>query len=75
MKYVKTFKDYQLNEGAFWPKSKLSQSFELLLKDELKKIKGLWYVEGTDLYRDDKKVLTIDSDKDSVDSIIKKIKK
>lgn len=69
---------YKLDEGYFWPKSKLSQTFEMLLADTLNTgFRGGWYVDGYDLYRkgDKKPVLTIDPDKDSVDSIVQKLKK
>ena len=64
----------QLNEGI-WPKSKLADRFEFILSDELKKnFKGIFYVVGYDLYHNDKKVMTINSDKDSVNSIVKTLK-
>lgn len=63
-----------VNEGI-WPKSKLSDRFEFILSDELKKnFKGIFYVVGYDLYHNDKKVMTINPDKDSVNSIIKSLK-
>ena len=62
-----------VNEGI-WPKSKLSDTFQFILKDALtKNFKGMFYVIDHDLYRNDKKVLTI-SDNDSVNSVIKKLK-
>ena len=63
-----------VNEGI-WPKSKLADRFEFILSDELKKnFKGIFYVVGYDLYHNDKKVMTINSDKDSVNSIVKTLK-
>jgi hypothetical protein len=42
---------------------------------ELKKnFKGVFYGVGNDLYHNDKKVLTIDGDNDSINSIIAKLK-
>ena len=58
--------------GGIWPKSKLSDRFEFILSGELKKnFKGIFYVVGYDLYHNDKKVMTINPDKDSVNSIVK----
>ncbi len=63
-----------VNEGI-WPKSKLADSFEMILSAELKKFKkGIWYVVGHDLFYNDKKVLKIGGN-DSVESVIKKLKK
>ncbi len=63
-----------VNEGI-WPKSKLSDRFEFELDAELKKnFKGRFYVVGHDLYHNNKKVLTIDGDKDSINAIVKKLK-
>lgn len=63
-----------VNEGI-WPKSKLADRFEFILSDELKKnFKGIFYVVGYDLYHNDKKVMTINPDKDSVNSIVKTLK-
>ncbi len=63
-----------INEGI-WPKSKLADSFEMILSAELKKFKkGIWYVVGHDLFYNDKKVLKIGGN-DSVESILKKLKK
>jgi hypothetical protein len=63
-----------VNEGI-WPKSKLSDRFEFALSDELRKnFKGIFHVVGYDLYHNDKKVMTINSDRDSVNSIIKSLK-
>jgi len=68
----------QLSEGVFWPTSKLSTSFETLLNSELKKMKGMYYVDGYDLYSissaGDKKIMTINPQKDSLNSIMKKLK-
>jgi hypothetical protein len=76
-KYNEMRKQYNesLSEGI-WPKSKLkSDRFEFELSSELKKnFKGIFYVIGHDLYHNDKKVMTIDGDRDSINSIIKKLK-
>lgn len=67
-------KSESVNEGI-WPKSKLADRFEFILSDELKKnFKGLFYVDGYDLYHNDKKVMTINPDKDSANSIVKTLK-
>jgi hypothetical protein len=59
-----------VNEGI-WPKAKLSDRFQFLLATELKKkFKGIFYVVGYDLYHNDKKIMAIDPDKDSVNSIV-----
>jgi hypothetical protein len=72
VKFVNQFES--VNEGI-WPKSKLSDRFEFILSDELRKnFKGIFYVVGYDLYHNDKKVMTINSDRDSVNSIIKSLK-
>ena len=64
----------QLDEGI-WPKSKLSDRFEFILSNELKKnFKGFFHVDGYDLYHNDKKVMSINPDTDSANSIIKKLK-
>jgi hypothetical protein len=64
-----------VNEGL-WPKSKLPQSFQFALAPELKKnFKGIFYSIGDDIYHNDKKVLSVDGDRDSVNSIIAKLKK
>jgi hypothetical protein len=61
---------------ALWPKSKLPQSFQFALAPELKKnFKGIFYSIGDDIYHNDKKVLSVDGDRDSVNSIIAKLKK
>ena len=63
-----------VNEGI-WPKSKLASTFQMQLSLELKKnFKGVFYGVGNDLYHNDKKVLTVDGDNDSINSIIKKLK-
>ena len=63
-----------VNEGI-WPKSKLPQSFQFALAPELKKnFKGIFYSVGNDIYHNDKKVLSVDNDRDSVNSIIKQLK-
>lgn len=73
---VKDIEFAEVFEGAFWPKSKLSQTFEMLLADALNTgYKGTWYVDGYDLYQNDKKIMTIDPDKDSVETILKYLKK
>jgi hypothetical protein len=60
---------------ALWPKSKLPQSFQFALAPELKKnFKGIFYSIGDDIYHNDKKVLTVHGDNDSINSIIKKLK-
>ena len=65
----------KLKEGI-WPKSKLASPFQMQLSSELKKkFKGVFYSVGYDLYHNDKKVLKIDGDKDSINSIIAKLKK
>jgi len=64
-----------VTEGI-WPKSKLASSFQFKLADELKQnFKGVFYSIGNDLYHNDEKVYSIDGDKDSIDSIISKLKK
>ena len=64
-----------LQEGI-WPQSKLSSSFEFMLASELKKnYKGFFYVIGYDLYYNDQKLFKIDKDRDSVNSILRKIGK
>lgn len=64
-----------LKEGV-WPKSKLSSRFQFLLSDELKKkFKGVFYVIGYDLYHNDKIIMKINPDKDSVNSIINHVSK
>ena len=69
----RSVKKESVNEGI-WPKSKLSDRFQFILGDALRKnFKGMFYVIDHDLYRNDKKVLTI-SDNDSVNSVIKKLK-
>ena len=66
--------DVFLDEGL-WPKSKLPQSFQFALAPELKKnFKGIFYSIGDDIYHNDKKVLSVDGDRDSVNSIIKQLK-
>jgi hypothetical protein len=68
MKHINKFES--VNEGI-WPKSKLSDRFEFILSDELKKkFKGIFYVVGYDLYHNDKKIMVINPDKDSVTSIV-----
>jgi len=72
--FLRKLKGESVNEGI-WPKSKLADRFEFILSDELKKnFKGLFYVDGYDLYHNDKKVMTINPDKDSANSIVKTLK-
>jgi hypothetical protein len=62
--------DESITEGI-WPKSKLSDRFQFLLAPALKKnFKGIFYVIGYDLYHNDKKIMVINPDKDSVTSIV-----
>jgi hypothetical protein len=66
--------DISLDE-SIWPKSKLPQSFQFVLASELKKnFKGIFYSIGNDVYHNDKKMMAVDGDKDSVNSIIKQLK-
>jgi hypothetical protein len=59
-----------VNEGI-WPKSKLSDRFEFILSGELKKkFKGIFYVVGYGLYHNDKKIMVINPDNDTVNSIV-----
>ena len=63
-----------IKEGI-WPKSKLSGQFQMQLSLQLKKhFKGVFYSVGYDLYHNDKKILTIDGDEDSINSVIAKLK-
>ena len=63
-----------IKEGI-WPKSKLAGPFQMQLSLELKKrFKGIFYSVGYDLYHNNKKVLTIDGDNDSINSVIAKLK-
>ena len=63
-----------IKEGI-WPKSKLSGQFQMQLSLQLKKhFKGVFYSVGYDLYHNDKKVLTIDGDEDSINSVVAKLK-
>ena len=63
-----------IKEGI-WPKSKLAGPFQMQLSLELKKrFKGIFYSVGYDLYHNDKKVLTIDGDEDSINSVVAKLK-
>jgi len=63
-----------IKEGI-WPKSKLASPFQMQLSLELKKrFKGIFYSVGYDLYHNNKKVLTIDGDDDSINSVIAKLK-
>ena len=68
-----TLKFESVNEGI-WPKSKLSNRFQFILADELKtKFKGIFYVVGYDLYHNDKMIMRINPDNDSVNSIVNHI--
>jgi hypothetical protein len=59
-----------------WPKSKLSKSFQVTLNNALReKFKGVFYVIGYDLYHNDKKLLKIDPERDSVSTIIRTLSK
>jgi hypothetical protein len=63
-----------IKEGI-WPKSKLSGQFQMQLSLQLKKhFKGVFYSVGYDLYHNDKKILTIDGDEDSINSVVAKLK-
>ena len=63
-----------IKEGI-WPKSKLAGPFQMQLSLELKKrFKGIFYSVGYDLYHNNKKVLAIDGDNDSINSVIAKLK-
>jgi len=63
-----------IKEGI-WPKSKLSGQFQMQLSLQLKKhFKGVFYSVGYDLYHNDKKILTIDGDDDSINSVVAKLK-
>jgi hypothetical protein len=63
-----------IKEGI-WPKSKLASPFQMQLSLELKKrFKGIFYSVGYDLYHNNKKVLTIDGDNDSINSVVAKLK-
>jgi len=63
-----------IKEGI-WPKSKLASPFQMQLSLELKKrFKGIFYSVGYDLYHNNKKVLAIDGDNDSINSVIAKLK-
>ncbi len=64
-----------VKEGI-WPKSKLASTFQIHLAAELKKnFKGVFYGVGNDIYYNDKKVLTVDSDRDNINTIVAKLKK
>ena len=63
-----------IKEGI-WPKSKLAGQFQMQLSLQLKKhFKGIFYSVGYDLYHNDKKILTIDGDEDSINSVVAKLK-
>jgi len=64
-----------VKEGI-WPKSKLASIFQIHLAAELKKnFKGVFYGVGNDIYYNDKKVLTVDGDRDNINTIVAKLKK
>ena len=68
-------KNESVMKEGIWPKSKLAGPFQMQLSLELKKhFKGVFYSVGYDLYHNDKKVLTIDGDNDSINSVIAKLK-
>jgi len=71
---ITTINEYKkLNENV-WPQSKLSSSFQMYLKAELQKtFKGIFWVKDYTLFVDDKELITIDPDKDNINSIINKI--
>jgi len=77
MLHIKNFSTYtkpQMVKESVWPKAKLSDKFAMLLADELKThFKGIFYVEGKKLFHNDKPLFDIDSDKDSVKSIVGKV--
>jgi hypothetical protein len=74
--YVKNYANESVVTEGIWPKSKLASPFQMQLSLELKKkFKGIFYSVGYDLYRNNKKVLTIDGDEDSINSVIAKLKK
>lgn len=62
---------------SLWPLSKLADSFVFKLHDELKKQfpKYTFWGKGYDLYMDDHKILTINGDTSSINSIVDTIKK
>lgn len=64
-----------VKEGI-WPKSKLASTFQIRLAAEFKKnFKGIFYGVGNDIYYNDKKVLTVDGDRDNINTIVAKLKK
>lgn len=68
-------KKLNIKEGAIYPKSKLSDKFEMMLHDDLKTLKcGIFYIDEYDLYLNDEKLFKINPDRDSVKSIVKKVK-
>jgi hypothetical protein len=70
----KLLKNESVVSEGIWPKSKLSPRFEFLLAPELKKkFKGTFHVDGYDLYHNNKMIMRIDRDKDSVNSIVNHI--
>jgi hypothetical protein len=74
--YVKNYANESVVTEGIWPKSKLASPFQMQLSLELKKrFKGIFYSVGYDLYHNNKKVLTIDGDDDSINSVIAKLKK
>jgi len=72
---IKVIDEVETNESLIWPKSKLSQQFELILSDELRKtFKGMFYVVDYTIYYNEKPIMTIDPDLDNVNTIIQKLK-
>ena len=74
--YRSRFNNESVMKEGIWPKSKLSGQFQMQLSLQLKKhFKGVFYSVGYDLYHNDKKILTIDGDEDSINSVVAKLKK
>ena len=72
---IKKINTESVKEGI-WPKSKLASIFQIHLAAELKKnFKGIFYGVGNDIYYNDKKVLTVDGDRDNINTIVAKLKK
>ena len=73
--YRSRFNNESVMKEGIWPKSKLSGQFQMQLSLQLKKhFKGVFYSVGYDLYHNDKKILTIDGDEDSINSVVAKLK-
>jgi hemoglobin-like flavoprotein len=65
-------KDDSIQESV-WPKADLSDTFSVLLSDELKKrFKGIFYVDGKKLYHNDKPLFNIKGN-DSVEKVVNKV--